>query len=115
MDLLCFCVRIRMLGGMHACALCLCYSHMRNSCELRFCASIMYEARVTVCLCTHVRLCVAYVCQVSASVYANTCGALVCASFCLWYAYERGMRCICDDAIFVCAVRGCMLGGENSV
>ena len=95
--------------------LCLYYANMRDCCTLRLRANNLYEARTTVCLRARERLCVAYVCQVSASVYANTCGALVCASFCLWYAYERGMRCICDDAIFVCAVRGCMLGGENSV
>ena len=40
-----------------------------------------------------------YVCHVSASVHVYECvrGVLLCASFCLWYAYVRVMCRIYDE------------------
>ena len=69
--------------------LCRWYASMRASCALCVCASILYAARVTVRLRAHERVCVARVCQVSASVYACVCGVVVCASYCMWCAYVR--------------------------
>ena len=82
----------------YAYVFCLCNANTRASRLLRFSTSILYDARVTVCLRVHERVCVASV--PSFCVYTEfSCARL----FCLWYAYVRVMCCICVDAcVYTC-------------
>ena len=114
-DLLCLRVVYACLEWCIRVFLCLCYANMRASCVLHICAraSWMMHVWLCVCVCMSESVCgVQYVCHVSASVYAYVHGVVLCASFCLWYAYVRVM---CRIYVWVCvwAMPRCNWGGET--
>ena len=90
--------RIRVLGVMHACVLCLWFSNMRDSCALRVCASILHDACVTVCLGAHEQVCVAYVCYVMGVACVPVffvCGMLTCV-LCVVYICAS----VCEPSVY---------------